>query len=99
MDELTEKVARAIYDLFEYDSEHNPGFEKPEWFPSGNSFKQEEARDYAQAAIKAVLEELRSDLEAVTQIAHICRTMGEPWVTDNGWKAVTNLRKLMEELK
>ena len=61
--------------------------------------EREQAKIEAQAAIKVVLEELRLDLEAVIQIAHICRTMGEPWATDNGWKAVTNLRKLMEEVK
>lgn len=45
--EMIEAAAEAIYNLFTYDE---PG-EKPKWIERGNSFKQEDARRYAAAAL------------------------------------------------
>lgn len=48
--EVVERVAREIYDLFHYDGVG----EKPKWSPSGNSLKQDEAREIAKRIIQLV---------------------------------------------
>lgn len=46
-----ERAAEAIYKLLPYSEKHPPI--KPPWTPGGNSFKQDEARRYACAALTA----------------------------------------------
>jgi hypothetical protein len=46
--ELTEAVARAIYDAMR---ENDPEGRRHPWMPGGNSWKQEEARSRARAAL------------------------------------------------
>lgn len=45
-DEIKEGLAQAIYKRMTYPDRMGT---KPEWVPHGNSHKQEEARDHAQA--------------------------------------------------
>lgn len=56
-DAAVEAVARAIYEGMPYDGLTK----KPAWVFRGNSWKQDEARRYARAAIAAHLEILRKE--------------------------------------
>lgn len=49
--DMVELAAEAIYDLMPFDEPHGT---KPAWVPRGNSLKQDEARSYARAAIRAM---------------------------------------------
>ena len=53
MSDMVERVARAVYELMPYDGIGSAGG-KPVWVEGGNSLKQDEARGYASAAIKAM---------------------------------------------
>ena len=46
---LVESASERIYEAMVYDE--GPSANKPKWVPKGNSRKQEEARDYARAAL------------------------------------------------
>ena len=56
MTDMIERVARAIYAQMPFiENPYNElGKEKPGWVEKGNSLKQDEARSYAHAAIKAM---------------------------------------------
>ena len=63
-----ERVARAIYKLFEYDVGAPAGSDgKPVWVEGGNSLKQDEARRLARAAIEAHEAALADSLAAKDQ--------------------------------
>lgn len=48
-----ERMAEGIYAMFAYDGKSETG-SKPGWVPHGNSLKQDEAREYAAAALNAM---------------------------------------------
>ena len=85
MDELAEKVAKALATEADTDWDELPIGDR-DYEPTQEGFVH-----FAQAAIKAMLEELRPDLEIT-----INQNSYSALVVD---KAVTNLRKLMEEVK
>jgi hypothetical protein len=55
MMKLIDDIAQPIYDLFVYDKAGT----KPAWFPNGNSRKQDEAREYAKAALTVIFANLK----------------------------------------
>lgn len=92
--EMIEVAAEAIYNLFTYDE---PG-EKPKWVERGNSFKQEDARRYASAALSVpaaavVGEQLRTMLEQAYKEGFEASGEGfnaeyhHDFETDNEWLA------------
>ena len=88
---MIERVAKSIYERMEYDGPPNTA--KPEWVPRGNSFKQDDARRYARAAIAAMREPTWEQRQAFT------RWWLEQWVRgptqtptveemDDAWRAM-----------
>lgn len=56
-DEMVERAARAVYEHWKFGKNDHGlmGREKPAWVHGGNSLRQDEARNYATAALEAAL--------------------------------------------
>ena len=61
---IKEQMAKGIYDKFDFEPTTTIRV-KPEWQDGGNSLKQQEARDYAKASIRALREVDKSKIVSI----------------------------------
>lgn len=81
---MIERVAMIFYNLIPHDG----AGERPEWVAGGNSFKQDEARQYARAVIKAMREPTEAMIVDVEKRVEAAESLNGTFFVDEIWKAM-----------